>query len=105
MVEFPDDKSSAAEILKGHRHKILLAYAKVSRFNGKMMSMDKRDQDTVYKEITKRLDASNIDRVALAMSSNDCENFFGMLAKYSHGIRIVGSISTLGCGEEVRRSF
>ena len=59
---------------------ILQAYVKISRFN--------RTMATCYQEITKRLDESNIDRVALAMSSNDCENFFGMLVKYSHGKRI-----------------
>ena len=68
--------------------KIQKDYAKFSRFNGKIISTDKRGQDAVYKEISKRLDVSNIDRVALAMSRNDCENFFDMLAKYSHGKRI-----------------
>ena len=67
---------------------ILQAYVKVSHFNGKIMSMDKKGQATCYQEITKRLDESNIDRVALAMSSNDCGNFFGMLVKYSHGKQI-----------------
>jgi len=88
-VEFPEKKATQEEIKEDHRSDILQEYAKISRFNGKVMSMGKRGQDTVYKEITKRLDATNIDRVALAMSGNDCENVFGMLAKYSHGKRIL----------------
>jgi len=52
------------------------------------MSLGKKGQATCYQENTKRLDESNIDRVALAMSSNDCENFVGMLLKYSHGKRV-----------------
>jgi hypothetical protein len=52
------------------------------------MSMGAVGQKQVYKEITKRLNESNIDRVALALSSNDCKNYFGMLTKYSHGKRM-----------------
>ena len=39
-------------------------------------------------EIDKRLDIHNIDRVALAYSSNKCENFFSVLVKYTSGKRI-----------------
>ena len=79
-VENPDSKATNSEILQDHRKEILEEYVKVAWFNGKVMSMGKRGQATCYEQITKRLDASNIDRVAMAMSSNDCENFFGMLA-------------------------
>ena len=67
------------------RNNINEAYAAKSRFKGKVMSMGTVGQKQVYKEITKRLNESNIDRVALALSSNDCENYFGMLTEYSHG--------------------
>ena len=88
-VECPESKATNEEILLNHKKDILQAYVKVSRFNGKIiMSMGKKGQATCYQEITKRLDESNIGRVALAMSSNDCKNFFGMLVKYSHGKRI-----------------
>ena len=46
------------------------------------------EQQQVYTEITKRLNESNIDRVALALSSNTYKNYFGMLTKYSCCIRI-----------------
>ena len=90
-TEFQDkdeDEVSNKEILRLHKQDIAREYARVSRFKGKVMSMGKVGQQRVYKEITTRLNASNIDRVALVLSSNDCENFFGMLAKYSHGKRI-----------------
>ena len=79
-VENYDSKATNSEILQDHRKEILEEYAKVSQFNGNVMSMGKRGQATCYEQITKRLDASNIDRVTMAMSSNDCENLFGMLA-------------------------
>ena len=52
------------------------------------MSMGENGRAQVYKEISKRLDDRNIDRVAMALSSNACENFYGMLTKYTHGKRI-----------------
>ena len=76
------------DILRLHKQDIRKEYAKVSRFSGKAMSMGKIGQQTVYREITKRLNEGNIDRVSLAMSSNDCENYFGLLSKFSHGKRI-----------------
>ena len=39
-------------------------------------------------EIAKRLDMINIDRVALAMSSHRCENYFSVLVKFTCGKRI-----------------
>ena len=52
------------------------------------MSMSGAGAALVICEISKRIDRFNIDRVALTYSSNNCENFFGMLAKFSHGKRI-----------------
>jgi len=60
-VENPDSKATNSEILQDHHKGILEEYAKVSRFNGKIMFMGKRGQATCYGQITKRLDASNID--------------------------------------------
>ncbi|KAL7545104.1 hypothetical protein ACHAWF_008471 [Thalassiosira exigua] len=87
-AENSDSKLTRSEILDKHRGDITKAYVETSRFNGKVMSMGKSGQETCYKEISKRLDESNIDRVAATMTSNGCENFFGMLSKYSHGKRI-----------------
>lgn len=84
-VEFPQCTETDEWMLDNQRQIIFESFAKQSRFNGKVMSMSERGQATVFKEISKRLDSSNIDRVAMTMSSNDCENFFGMIAKYSHG--------------------
>jgi len=81
-VENPDSKSTNSEILQDHFKEILEEYVKVSRFNGKVMLMGKKGQATCYEQITKRLDASNIDRVAMTMSSKDCEKKFGMLANF-----------------------
>ena len=41
----------------------------------------------MIKEVTKRLNERNIDRVAIAMSSNGFENLFSMIVKFSHGNR------------------
>ena len=62
-VECPESKDTNEEILLNHKKEILQAYGKVSRFNGKIMSMGKKGQATCYQEITKRLDESNIDIV------------------------------------------
>ena len=82
------NQSSQTKILKSHRSDILKAYAAKAWFNGKHMSMGKRGQMKCYNKIAKQLDSSNIDCVAETMSSNGCENFFGMMAKFSHGNRI-----------------
>ena len=91
-VEFPtedgEDEVPMKDILRLHKQGIRKEYAKAFRFSGKAMSMGKIGQQTVYREITKRLNEGNIDRVSLAMSSNDCENYFGLLSKFSHGKRI-----------------
>ena len=52
------------------------------------MSMSEKGVAIVNQEISKRINYLNIDRMALTYSSNNCENFFGMLAKFSHGKQI-----------------
>ena len=52
------------------------------------MSMGGKGRAKVKHVIDKRLDIENIDRVALAYSSNKCENFFSVLVKYTSGKRI-----------------
>ena len=49
------------------------------------MNMCKDGQALVIKKVTKRLNEGNIDRVAISMSSDGCENLFIMLVKFSHG--------------------
>jgi hypothetical protein len=58
------------------REDISLQYAKVSRFQGKCMSMDDASITKVKKAITSRIDKSNVDQIARVMSSNLCENYF-----------------------------
>ena len=84
----PKTKEGRAEIVKLYDTTIKSEYAQVARFKGATMSMSEKGQAKVYNEIHKRLDASNIDRVSEAMSSNDCEGFYNMLTKFSHGKRI-----------------
>ena len=50
--------------------------------------MGKDRQVLVLKEVTKRLNKSGIDRVAISISSNGCENLFIVLDNYSHGKRM-----------------
>ncbi|KAL7531548.1 hypothetical protein ACHAWF_003815 [Thalassiosira exigua] len=52
------------------------------------MSMGVIGQEKVRCEITSRLNETNIDRVAIVFSGNHCENFYSILAKFSHGKRI-----------------
>ena len=42
----------------------------------------------VSKVITSRLNADNIDRLASILSSNCCEQYFGILVKYSQEKRL-----------------
>ena len=87
-VHSPTSEATNDEVLNMFNKDINLEYAKISRFNGKVISMGKEGQAICYSEITKRLDETNIDRTAMSLSSNDCENFFGMITRYSHGKRI-----------------
>ena len=52
------------------------------------MLMGKTGQALVFHEITKHIDIDNIDRVALALSRKNCENFFGILATFSCGNQV-----------------
>lgn len=83
-----DDNMTRDEILEKYEDKIDEEYAEKARFRGMSMSMGKSGRIKVKGEITKRLDENNIDRVALAMSSNRCENFFSVLVKYTCGKRV-----------------
>ncbi|KAL7547979.1 hypothetical protein ACHAWF_017085 [Thalassiosira exigua] len=76
------------EILELQRDKIDEHYANNSRFSGMGMSMGKTGRAKVKNEITKRLDKSNIAKVSLCMSSNQCENYFSVLVKFTCGKRI-----------------
>ncbi|KAL7545351.1 hypothetical protein ACHAWF_015517 [Thalassiosira exigua] len=88
-AEHPDSEAfTNKEILRLHKEDIAIEYARISRFRGKVMSMGEVGRGVVYREIASRLNETNIDRVARAMSSNNCENFFNILAKFSHGKRI-----------------
>ncbi|EJK46210.1 hypothetical protein THAOC_35133, partial [Thalassiosira oceanica] len=84
----PENKEDRAKIAKLYEADIKSDYAKEARFRGATMSMSKAGQAKVKKVISQRLDKSNIDRVSETLSSNDCEGFFNMLTKYSHGKRI-----------------
>ena len=83
-----DTKLSDKEWLYHYKSEINTRHDKQSRLKGKIMNMGKDGQDLVLKEVTKRLNESNVDRVAIAMSSNGCENLFSMLAKCSLGKRM-----------------
>ena len=90
-VEFEgtaNEKVSDEDIIRMHKQDILREYAKLARFHGEVMSMGKKGQEKVANEIFKRLDETNINRVAMSLSSNGCENFFSMLVKFSHGKRL-----------------
>ncbi|KAL7536484.1 hypothetical protein ACHAXR_007193 [Thalassiosira sp. AJA248-18] len=83
-----DDNKSRDEIIELCVDEINEAYSAKSRFKGMSMSMGEGGRAKIRNEITKRLDSKNIDRVALAMSSNGCENYFSQLVKYTCGKRI-----------------
>ena len=76
------------EILDLVRDDVNEAYAAEARFRGMTMSMGEKGRAKILKEIHSRLDAKNVDRVALAMTSNGCENFFSRLVKFTCGKRI-----------------
>ena len=70
------------------REDIDALYAKEGRFRGKFMSMDKESMAKVANVIRSRVDKMNVDRIALLMSSNLCENYFSCLIKFSEGKRL-----------------
>ena len=55
---------------------------KQSRFKGKIMNMGKDGQVLVFKEVTKRLNENNIDRVVIAISSDNRENYLACLSSF-----------------------
>ena len=61
------------------------AYAKIGRFKGKYMGLSKEGISKLEKLIFKRVDGTNLDRVALILSSNRCENFFNRCVMHSEG--------------------
>ena len=63
-------------------------YACVSRFCGKTMDISTNGQMALTKVIQSRLNVDNIDRLASILSSNCCEQYFGILVKYSQGKRL-----------------
>ena len=83
-----DDQKSRIEIVALHQYEIDEDYSDKARFSGMSMSMGMKGRAKLMNEITKRLDMKNIDRVALAMSSNRCENYFSVLVKFTCGKRI-----------------
>ena len=91
-TEHEDDvkekKLTYKQIIVLREDKINEDYARQSRFKGMTMSISNIGRAKIRKEITKRLDKKNIDRVALAMSSNGCENFFSRVIKFTSGKRI-----------------
>ena len=84
----PNSTKSDEEIIEESAAEVAELHAKNGRFRGKHMSMGKKGQAAVMKEITDRLDFDSIDRVATISSSNRCENFFSVVAKYTHGKRL-----------------
>ena len=80
-----DEKLSTKEVIQHQKTEINIRHANQSCFKGKIMNMGKDGQTLVLKEVTKRLNESNIDRMAISMSSNGCGHLFSMRAKFSHG--------------------
>ncbi len=66
---------SDKEILCIHEKDKMTEYAGVAHVNIKAMSMGEVGQRKVANEIFKRIDHSNIDKVAMTMLSNGCEIF------------------------------
>jgi hypothetical protein len=83
----PHCQLSEEEIVELRAADISKDHAKNGRFNGKHMSMGVKSQSKVIEVVSKRLDLSNIDRVATGSSSNRCENMFSKLSKWTHGKR------------------
>jgi len=63
-------------------------YAKVSRFKGASLSIHREARNKVIHVIMQRVNLKNVDRLAMAMSSNLCEQYFSMLVKFSQGKRL-----------------
>lgn len=63
-------------------------HAKGSRFKGRYMALSTRGTAVLQEIFLSRFKEGNVDRVAKLCSSNDCENFFGRVAKLSEGKRL-----------------
>jgi len=63
-------------------------YAMNSRFHGKYMSLSNAGVKELQRIIQSNVDISNIDRVALLMSSNCIENLYSLCAMHTEGKRI-----------------
>jgi hypothetical protein len=60
-------------------------YAKVGCFKGVSLSIHAKARRKVVQVIMQRVTGKNIDRLALCMSSNLCEQYFSALVKFSQG--------------------
>ena len=60
-------------------------YAEVRCFRGQTMDISIIGQNSMKKVISSRLSAANVDKLASILSSNVCENHFGILVKFSQG--------------------
>ena len=65
------------------------AYAgETVRFGGKYMDLSEYGIGVLQKEIKKRFNDKNIDKLAKLLSSNPCEGFFGIGSKFTQGKRL-----------------
>ena len=60
-------------------------YAKESRFRGSTMNISLVGHLEMRKMISKRSTIENTNKLASILSANLCENYFGILVKYSQG--------------------
>ena len=63
-------------------------YDEVSCFRGQTMDINIIGQNSMKKVISSQLSVANVDKLASILSSNVCENYFGILVKFSQGKRI-----------------
>ena len=95
-------KYKSIEFVTNLKHKVMITtvsdeeikdeinkqYAGVSRFRGQTMDISIIGQTSMKKVISSRLSAANVDKLASVLSSNVCENYFGILVKFSQGKRL-----------------
>ena len=60
-------------------------YSKISQFRGATMDVNLQGQLEMKKIISTRLTSENADKLAIILSSNFCENYFGVLVEFSEG--------------------
>jgi hypothetical protein len=80
-----ESDDASAERLK---QETIKRYAEQARFRGKLLSLNAAGQEKVAKVIHDRVNKTNIERVARQMSSNGCENLFGMSVVFTEGKRL-----------------